>query len=70
MDSSRGDVLCLQDSIMKEKELLAVISLPGRYEVITREDGSFIVIPVPPDAILISNDSHIHSVIFFRQDKD
>ncbi|QXC18469.1 hypothetical protein [Citrobacter braakii] len=55
---------------MKEKELLAVISLPGRYEVITREDGSFIVIPVPPDAILISNDSHIHSVIFFRQDKD
>ena len=37
---------------------LAVINIPGRYEVISRDDRAFIVIPVPPDAILVSNDSH------------
>lgn len=55
---------------MNEKELLAVINIPGRYEVISRDDGSFIVIPVPPDAILVSNDSHIHSVIYFSEGND
>ncbi|WP_166426895.1 hypothetical protein [Escherichia coli] len=38
---------------MNVKELIVVLSLPGHYEVITLENGEFIVTPLPPDAILI-----------------
>ncbi|EHS6039235.1 TPA: hypothetical protein SI633_000017 [Escherichia coli] len=55
---------------MTEMELLAIISLPGRYEVITRSDGSFIVIPVSDSAIIIDYESHIDSVNYFRFTKD
>lgn len=55
---------------MNEKELLAVISLPGRYEVVAKDDGSFIVIPVPSDAILIDNQSHIQSATHFYKRRD
>ncbi len=51
--------------VMNVKELIVVLSLPGHYEVITLENGEFIVTPLPPDAILISKESHADSVSHF-----
>lgn len=39
---------------MNEQELIAAVRPAGRYEVVSREDGSFVVIPVPAEAILIT----------------
>ncbi|EPP7777640.1 hypothetical protein PU849_24440 [Shigella dysenteriae] len=50
---------------MNVNELIVVLSLPGHYEVITLENGEFIVTPLPPDAILISKESHADSVSHF-----
>lgn len=50
---------------MNDKELITALSLPGHYEVITLENGEFIVTPLPPDAVLISKESHTDSVSHF-----
>ncbi|WP_218073217.1 hypothetical protein [Escherichia coli] len=50
---------------MNDKELIIALSLPGHYEVITLESGEFIVTPLPPDAILISKESHVDSASHF-----
>ncbi|EPF1233429.1 hypothetical protein ACSQOC_002882 [Enterobacter ludwigii] len=42
---------------MNEQELIAAVRPAGRYEVVTREDGSYIVIPVPIEAILMTRES-------------
>lgn len=55
---------------MNEKELLAIIKLSGRYEVITLDDGTFIIIPIPPGAILIEYKSHAESVEHFCSKRD
>lgn len=55
---------------MNEKELIAAIALPGHYEVITLNNGTFIVIPLPPGAILIDRESHLDSVIYFSDKED
>lgn len=55
---------------MNEKELLAIINMSGRYEVITLADGTFIVIPIPSSAILIEHKSHVESVNHFCSKRD
>lgn len=55
---------------MNEKELLAIIKVSGRYEVITLADGTFIVIPIPPGAILIEHKSHVKSAEHFCSKHD
>ncbi len=50
---------------MNVQELIAALSVSGSYEVITLENGEFIVTPLPPDAILISKESHMDSVSYF-----
>ena len=50
---------------MNDKELIATLSVPGSYEMITFENGDFVVIPLPPDAILISKEAHMDSVSHF-----
>lgn len=55
---------------MNEKELVAALSVPGSYEVTTRENGEFIVTPLPSDAILISKESHADSVSHFCTKED
>lgn len=50
---------------MNDKELIAALSVPGSYEVITLANGEFIVTPLPPDAILITKESHMDSVSHF-----
>lgn len=42
---------------MNEQELIAAVRPAGRYEVVSQEDGSFIVIPIPLEAILITPES-------------
>ncbi|KAF6589136.1 hypothetical protein G9G39_22425 [Cronobacter sp. EKM101R] len=55
---------------MNEKELIAALSVPGCYEVVTREDGSFVVIPIPPDVILISWEAHTEAIGYFCSKKE
>ncbi|HCW2745520.1 TPA: hypothetical protein OXB40_003957 [Escherichia coli] len=55
---------------MNDKELIIALSLPGHYEVITLESGEFIVTPLPPDAILISKESHADSASHFYIKED
>lgn len=43
---------------MNEPELLAAIRFIGRYEVVTCEDGKFVVIPLSPESLLITRESH------------
>lgn len=43
--------------VMNEQELIAAVRPVGRYEVVSQEDGSFIVIPVPAEAILITREA-------------
>ncbi|HGL4645151.1 TPA: hypothetical protein ACKFAT_003471 [Enterobacter hormaechei] len=42
---------------MNEQELIAAVRPVGRYEVVSQEDGSFIVIPIPLEAMLITRES-------------
>ncbi|WP_193749777.1 hypothetical protein [Enterobacter cancerogenus] len=42
---------------MNEQELIAAVRPAGRYEVVSLEDGSFTVIPIPVEAILITRES-------------
>ncbi|HGV0045885.1 TPA: hypothetical protein ACNFPT_004183 [Enterobacter ludwigii] len=42
---------------MNEQELIAAVRPAGRYEVVSQEDGSFIVIPIPLEAIIITRES-------------
>ncbi|WP_336212089.1 hypothetical protein [Enterobacter sp. P82] len=51
---------------MNEQELIAAVRPAGRYEVVTRDDGSFIVIPIPLEAILITRESLEHHSERFR----
>ncbi|WP_255430872.1 hypothetical protein [Raoultella sp. 10-1] len=39
---------------MNIEELLQFITIVGRYEVITSLDGTYAVIPIPAEAILIT----------------
>ncbi|ECG5076469.1 hypothetical protein CSY93_18235 [Salmonella enterica] len=43
---------------MNEQELLTVIRMTGRYEVVTNKDGTFVVTPLPPESLLITRESH------------
>ncbi|WP_409249262.1 hypothetical protein [Enterobacter hormaechei] len=51
---------------MNEQELIAAVRPAGRYEVVTDDDGSFIVIPIPIDAILITRESLLQHADRFR----
>ncbi|MER1491499.1 hypothetical protein [Enterobacter cloacae] len=51
---------------MNEQELIDVVRPAGRYEVVTRDDGSFIVIPIPLEAILISRETLQQHAELFR----
>lgn len=42
---------------MNEQELIAAVRPVGRYEVVSQEDGSFVVIPVPAEAMLITREA-------------
>ncbi|WP_456071505.1 hypothetical protein [Enterobacter quasiroggenkampii] len=42
---------------MNEQELIATVRPVGRYEVVSQEDGSFVVIPVPAEAMLITREA-------------
>ncbi|MFB4497077.1 hypothetical protein ACE3K9_13135 [Enterobacter hormaechei subsp. steigerwaltii] len=42
---------------MNEQELIAAVRPDGRYEVVSLEDGSFVVIPIPLEAMLITRES-------------
>ncbi|EMH2789383.1 hypothetical protein V6G07_004774 [Escherichia coli] len=55
---------------MNDKELIAALSVPGNYEVIVLENGEFIVMPLPPDVILITKESNADSVSHFSIKKD
>ncbi|HEI2481748.1 TPA: hypothetical protein SI510_001853 [Escherichia coli] len=55
---------------MNDKELIVALSVPGNYEVIVLENGEFIVMPLPPDVILITKESHADSVSHFSIKKD
>lgn len=43
---------------MNEQELLVIIRITGRYEVVTREDRTFVVTPLPPESLMITPESH------------
>ncbi|WP_164971831.1 hypothetical protein [Lelliottia nimipressuralis] len=51
---------------MNDLELVAAVRVAGRYEVVTREDGSHVVIPIPQDAILTTAEMHQQCMEFFR----
>ena len=51
---------------MNDLELVAAVRVAGRYEVVTREDGSHVVIPIPRDAILTTAEMHQQCMEFFR----
>ncbi|EHK2735723.1 hypothetical protein ACQLSH_003157 [Salmonella enterica] len=52
---------------MNEHELLAIIRITGRYEVVTRDDGTFVVNPLPPESILITRESHYQCMEHFSK---
>ena len=54
---------------MNEQELIAAVRPAGRYEVVSLDDGSFIVIPLPVEAILITRESlQQHAERFLNND--
>ncbi|EDU0501637.1 hypothetical protein AH715_003439 [Salmonella enterica subsp. enterica] len=52
---------------MNIDEMISLIRFPGRYEVITRKDGSFVVIPLHAESVLITRESHQDCIEFFRK---
>lgn len=51
---------------MDEQELIAAVRPVGRYEVVSQEDGSFVVIPVPAKAMLITREALLQWLERFR----
>lgn len=56
-------------SYMNIEELLQFITIVGRYEVITSLDGTYAVIPIPAEAILITKESHQQLSTHFKPDE-
>ncbi|EFT2214648.1 hypothetical protein SIL69_004578 [Salmonella enterica] len=52
---------------MNEQELLTVIRITGRYEVVTNKDGTFVVTPLPPESLLITRESHHQCQDYFSK---
>lgn len=52
---------------MNEQELLTVIRITGRYEVVTNKDGTFVVTPLPPESLLIPRESHHQCQDYFSK---
>ncbi len=48
------------------KELISLLVVPGRYEVISFGNNEFTVVPVDEDAIIISPAAHEQAREFFH----
>ena len=55
---------------MNEQELIEMIRFAGRYEVSSDGSGNYTSLPIAPEAILITPESHIECVEFFRCNED
>ncbi len=55
---------------MNEQELIETIRFAGRYEVSSDGSGNYTSLPVAPEAILITPESHIECVEVFRSNED
>lgn len=42
---------------MIEQEMLEIIRIPGRYEIVSKGDNYYVCIPIDPAAILITPES-------------
>ena len=62
--------LVRQEFIMNNQELLSAVSIAGRYEVITRLDGSFMVLPIPHNAVIILIESHKQCIERYRRKRE
>ncbi|SAF46266.1 Uncharacterised protein [Enterobacter kobei] len=51
---------------MNEQELLEAIRCFGRCEVVYLSDGDYVAIPIPENAILVTQDAHEENVAYFR----
>lgn len=51
---------------MNEQDVIEMIRVIGRYEVISESGGKFTVIPIIPPAVLIAQDSHEECTQFFN----
>lgn len=55
---------------MSEQELLVVIRMGGRFEVVSEGDGLYFCTPIPTDALLIHPESDRECREFFRNTGD
>ena len=55
---------------MSEQELIEMIRFAGRYEVLSDGAGNYTSVPVAPEAILITAESHMECAEFFRNHED
>lgn len=55
---------------MSEQELIEIIRLAGRYEVLSDGNGNYVSTPVATGAVLIVPESHLECIEFFRSAED
>lgn len=51
---------------MSEQELIEIIRFAGRYEVLSDGNGNYTSVPIAADAVLITPESHLECLSFFR----
>ncbi|ELN2576680.1 hypothetical protein RY966_002399 [Enterobacter kobei] len=52
---------------MNEMELINFLRGVARCEVVRQDDGTFIAMPIPEGALLVTREVHEESVEFFRE---
>lgn len=62
-DAMSGDV---QLKTINIEELIKMLLMPGRYEVISKGSKGFIILPISKDALLITPEGHKEAMEYFR----
>ena len=55
---------------MSEQDLIEMIRFAGRYEVLSDGNGNYTSIPIDVEAVLITPESHLECLSFFRSNEE